>query len=375
MSKEKKKLGFSAHIITVLFVAVGAVCGAIMAQRVFLTDLSGADGLFRLAMLFICFYIAFYAQVIIHEGGHLIFGLISGYRFSSFRIGSLMLIKGTDSRLSIKKFKLAGTGGQCLMSPPELKDGLIPYRLYNLGGSILNLVSAAIFLGLSLLFPEVSLIGTAFLLFAVLGLAFALINGVPLHTPMIDNDGYNAISLGKDPAALYAFYLQLKVNEMQTHNIRLKDMPEEWFELPQKEKLNNPIIAACAVNTASCLIDKGELIEALGLIDSLLSSKTAIVGIHRAMLKNDLIYLKLVLGYDTESIETLLDEQQKKFMCSMKSFPAIIRTGYAVALLYKNDIIAAQKAYDQFSRVSKTYPYKGDLEGERELLQKASEKL
>ena len=36
---------------------------------------------------------AYYLQLILHEGGHLIFGAATGYRFSSFRIGSLMLVK------------------------------------------------------------------------------------------------------------------------------------------------------------------------------------------------------------------------------------------------------------------------------------------
>ena len=36
------------------------------------------------------------------------------------------------------------------MSPPELVDGKMPYVLYNLGGSFLNLIFAAIFLVLGL---------------------------------------------------------------------------------------------------------------------------------------------------------------------------------------------------------------------------------
>ena len=60
---------------------------------------------------------------------------MTGYKFNSFRIFSVILIKQNE-KLKIKNISLAGTGGQCLMSPPELIDGKMPYVLYNLGGVI-----------------------------------------------------------------------------------------------------------------------------------------------------------------------------------------------------------------------------------------------
>ena len=43
--------------------------------------------------LFILIIIGYMVQIIIHEAGHLIFGLLTGYTFVSFRIGSLTIIK------------------------------------------------------------------------------------------------------------------------------------------------------------------------------------------------------------------------------------------------------------------------------------------
>lgn len=78
-------------------------------------------------------YLAIILQIIIHEAGHLIGGILTGYKFSSFRIFNFMFIKEND-KLKLKKLSLAGTGGQCLMSPPEFIEGKVPYILYNLGG-------------------------------------------------------------------------------------------------------------------------------------------------------------------------------------------------------------------------------------------------
>ena len=52
-----------------------------------------AQYLIVLALMLFIAVLAFQMQVIVHEGGHLLFGLLCGYRFLSFRIGSLMLIK------------------------------------------------------------------------------------------------------------------------------------------------------------------------------------------------------------------------------------------------------------------------------------------
>lgn len=47
-----------------------------------------------------CLILAVFVQIILHEGGHLIFGLATGYRFVSFRVGSLTLIKEKESSVS-----------------------------------------------------------------------------------------------------------------------------------------------------------------------------------------------------------------------------------------------------------------------------------
>ena len=95
--------------------------------------------------LFVFIYVAFFFHIIIHEAGHLVFGLLTGYKFSSFRVASFMWLK-EDGKLKLKRLSIAGTGGQCLMTPPDMKDGKMPLVLYNLGGSFLNITLGALFL-------------------------------------------------------------------------------------------------------------------------------------------------------------------------------------------------------------------------------------
>lgn len=55
-------------------------------------------------------------------------------------------------------------------------------------------------------------------------------------------------------------------------------------------------------------------------------------------------------------------------MTSMKEFPSIIRTEYAIALLLDKNISKANKLKKQFIARGKTYPYPADIKSEKELL-------
>ena len=79
-----------------------------------------------------CLVLSFWLQAILHEGGHLVCGLLSGYRFLSFRVGSFTLLR-QNGRLVLRRFYLPGTGGQCLLEPPDGDE--VPFRLYNLWGA------------------------------------------------------------------------------------------------------------------------------------------------------------------------------------------------------------------------------------------------
>ena len=59
-----------------------------------------------------------------------------------------------NGKIKFKKFSLAGTGGQCLMVPPEIVDGKIPVFLYNMGGAFMNIIISLISLVLFFIFTN-----------------------------------------------------------------------------------------------------------------------------------------------------------------------------------------------------------------------------
>lgn len=92
-----------------------------------------------MAISVLSFVVAVAVLVPVHEAGHLVGALLTGYRFVSFRIFNLTFIK-TDGRINIKKFAVAGTGGQCLLMPPDLPLEKVPAGWYNAGGVLANIL-------------------------------------------------------------------------------------------------------------------------------------------------------------------------------------------------------------------------------------------
>src|SRR5574344_975165 len=99
-----------------------------------------------------------------------------------------------DEKIRFKRFSLAGTAGQCLMEPPLPKNVLIPTTIDNLGGILLNVITSCIALGLYFGQFDNELINSMFLVFAIVGFAIALLNGVPMKLSGVSNDGYNAFT-------------------------------------------------------------------------------------------------------------------------------------------------------------------------------------
>ena len=122
--------------------------------------------------------------------GHLVCGLLSGYRFVSFRVFNLTLMRDADNRLRLKRFSVAGTGGQCLLSPPDLPLEDIPVTLYNLGGIIANVL--ALIIALPFLWADLSPLATDLLfIFMITDIFLILMNGIPMQAGGIGNDAYH----------------------------------------------------------------------------------------------------------------------------------------------------------------------------------------
>lgn len=368
--KRKQKSGRMQYLLMLFMIPMGAVCGYFIGQyteRIMNGEKSMPEILLSVLGLFLMIYFSLYLQIIVHEGGHLLFGLMTGYRFSSFRIGSFMWIKQNGS-MQFRRFSLAGTGGQCLMAPPEIKDGTFPYVLYNMGGSLANLFVSILFALLSYFTRDTGILFFFFLITAVTGFTVSLMNAIPLKLDMVNNDGYNALSLGKDPESLRSFWIQLKFSELSTKGIKAQEMPQEWFEMPSPEAMKNSMTAFLSTLACSKLMEEKKFQEAQQAIGELLQMDSAITGLHRRLMTVDLIYCELIGEKRPETLIVLADRKQKKFMKAMKNFPSVQRTEYAWALLFDKDEQKARQIWQAFEKMAVSYPYPTEAASEKELM-------
>jgi hypothetical protein len=351
-------------------VAVGAVVG--LSLGYFIGQSLQLQGSFQEILIFfatvwIGLIIGAFAQIVLHEAGHLLFGLMTGYTFLSFRVGSFMWVK-CEGKIRLRRFSLAGTGGQCLLGPPDVKNGQFPFVLYNLGGSIMNLAVAAIFAGLYTAFPDTQVVSPLCVSIAIIGIMFAAMNGIPLRFQMVNNDGYNAWTLGKNPEALHALWLQLKIHEELTKGIRPKDMRDEWFQMPSAEALKNSMSASIGAIICNRMLDSHDFEKADQAMQTMLETGTGIVGLHRSLLMLDRVYCALITGDHSELLRKMSDKPMQAFIKKMKRFPSVQRTQYAYALLADGDTAEAERIKQRFMKDAEKYPYPAEIESELELM-------
>ena len=365
----------SAFFSGLLMVLLGMALGAAACRELFAAaeDVSFGEYLLRIVWLIVLLLAAFYLQLILHEGGHLVCGLLTGYRFVSFRIGSWM-VQREKGGLHGHRYTLAGTGGQCLLAPPEWKNGTVPYRIYNLGGVLSNLLTAMLSGVLAVQCRDVWAAKVFFEMMALVGMGFALTNGIPLRVQGIANDGANARDLGKDPAALRAFWIQLSINARQAEGVPLREMPAEWFALPT-EGLDNTMVAAQAVLHANRLMDEQRFVETARAIDALEAQDTALLPLYRGMLLCHRLTCALLTGEDAAPLLRRWNSKElKTFRKQMRSFLTILRTEYLVTLLAEKNAAGAEDIRRKFEQRAKTYPYAAETASERALMEMGKQK-
>lgn len=370
----KKKKNYGDIAAKIIMLLTGAVCGIfiIFTMNFFGTLVKGpAAFLLMFAEAMIIMYIASFVQTIIHESGHLIFGLITGYKFVSFRIGHFMFIK-EKGRLKIKLYNVVGTAGQCLMMPPQWNQK-IPYRLYNLGGCIMNAATALFALAAYFAAGAEGFFALCMAMLAVMGLSMALTNGIPMRVGGISNDGMNAALLGKKENTLRAFWLQLYVNGLIAKGERYRNMPREWFRLPEGEELSDPICCAMGVMLYNFCFDMHEFDEAEQTINYMLNAP-GLLDVEKNELLCELLFLRVLRGAPKEEIDSLLTPKLDKYIKATANYVSRRRLAYAYQLLYLKNYSTAQKCLEVFERTAATYPYSAETENEREIIEIVKQK-
>ena len=373
MEKENRKTSFMNKLkdksVPIVIFSVGFIIGILLV--ILAVKLVGIDNITSGLMGAICmlaiFIISFIVQIIIHEAGHLVFGLLSGYDFVSFRVGSVTFIK-ENGKFAIKKFKIKGTAGQCLMMPRDENYKDAPYILYNLGGVLLNALISILAIIIYSLFDFNSVINLILISMFIIGLMIVITNGIPIKMSGITNDGYNVIAIGKSTSIKYYFYIQLKVNGLIYKGMRIKDMPVTWFKLEENCDLNNPLITSIKCLEANYYHDKKEFNKAKECYEDLLNKAPNILGIYESEIKCELLFYEIIGEKRENIINKLYTEELKNYIKATDCYITRKRLMYAYSKIIEKDIDKANKILNEIEVVKNTYPAKGEVESELEII-------
>ena len=330
-------------------------------------SINGVELLLSLLAGVVALIISLLILMTAHEAGHLVCGLLSGYCFVSFRIFNLTFIN-IGGKLRIKRFGIDGTGGQCLLDPPEIPVDRIPTFWYNAGGVLANLLLLCC--ALPLFLTDVNpFVKEGAVIFVLTDVFLILANGIPMKINGCGNDGYNCLKLRHNIRAKEGLTAQLRSNSKIQQGVRPKDMPEEWFTIPEKVDYANPLEVAVPMMAASREIDRQNFKGAREMYEDLYSHRKEIMPLYLKEIACELAFLRLIAG-EKEKAQELLDKDLRKYIETYRRMMSSKeRVIFAIKLILENDRQEAERILDDLRRRSDSYLLQGEVKSDLALME------
>ncbi len=334
-------------------------------HKYFTLDIS--EGLCVFLVAIGAFILSLAILIPIHELGHLVCGLLSGYKFVSYRIFNYTLLKD-NGKFCIKKFSVPGTGGQCLLTPPDLPLEEIPTGLYNFGGVLANIILLLVAVPFFMLDLN-PFVAEALGIFVITDLGMILLNGIPMKAGGIGNDGYNMKLLKRNYLSKKGILNQLRANALIQEGTRPKDMPDQLFSNPQGIDYRNTLEVSIPLMYTSRLIDRMEYDEALTEMEALYSHMDEIMQLYLKEITCELAFLYLRTG-KIEEAAGLLDNDLRKYIESYrKVMSSKERLVIAIAFYLDKNEAEARRLYNCLKERKDEYLLKGEVESDLAILE------
>lgn len=318
-------------------------------------------------------YLSFASAIIVHECGHLIFGLLTGYKFAAIGLAHHLFLR-RDGRVRRFVYKLPGALGFCAMEVPDMKDGSFPFALYLSGGALCNAFFAlvcvfAFAFGIGsgvLFFPH------AFLYPAFVNAYFAIVSILPIKTKFLNTDGKQLFDLLKHKNMRKSFWACEKISATQYRGVKFEDIPSEWFN----ETDDTQSVYAASIRAVRLLAraeTESEPKEVCALIEKELSENHALSGIAKSLLTCMRIYYESIGERNADTLKKLITQTQIDFMKRMKNTPSAIQTEYAYTLLVEKNVCEASRIKARLEKISKKYPFPAEIDTAKKLIARADE--
>ena len=261
--------------------------------------------LLDLALFFVFYFIFIVLGIIIHELGHLVFGLITGYSFCSFRLLFLVWFR-EDDKIKFKKIKNM-LMGQCLMTPPH-DESKFKFVWYNLGGGLFNIAGVIIAIGFTAL-ADISIFTPIPLAAITANASLAISSLIPLNF-YVPNDGKNIKTALQSKEARRGFFLMFLTNSETATGKRYRDFDSEVFFVEETADFDNYMIAFIVMCEAARLYDMGEYDKSVEQYSRL--NIDNLQTFYKNSIKLEILYYYIVHRPDFEKAKILYNDKQMK---------------------------------------------------------------
>lgn len=310
-------------------------------------------------------FVNVYLHILIHELGHLVAGLASGYTFMLFRIGSFGIIR-EEHRFKTITFGMSGTMGQCLMNPPESgeKRG---FRLYLSGGVAANLMTSLGAMMIYFITPSNYL-----LLFAFIGLTAGIMNGIPIGF----NDGKVLSKLSKSPVAQDQFYQQLKWNgQFVRYNKTYSEVADDEKIINAREPITEQLNVYTKLIEMNALLEQKRFEEAYKELSELYGQIGDIIVPYQSEILREYLFCLLTGDKATAGlVDEILSNRLFKEHLKRKQVD-VFRIKSVIAYFIDNDRQAAEKQLSLATEYLDKAPAFADKELNRILLDHLKETM
>ena len=307
-------------------------------------------------------------QIIIHEGGHLVAGLFMGYRFVSFRVFSFTLVR-QEGRFRLRRFSLGGTGGQCLMAPPDKPVDQIDTRWYNLGGVLANVLVAGVALTLFVVCDLPMWAGTWMLMMAIIGVIYALLNGWPMKIGGIGNDGYNLMHLEKMPDDKRLLIQMLDCNARIQEGLLPKDLPAEYFGPQGEIDWGDGLQANWQMMVVAHMENLHQWDEAYKLLSEGINARGKMPDLFWMETACEMVFVCLATGRTDVAQRLYTPSLQNYVKTYSRTQSSKQRIAFAVALLMMGRHEEASQMLDALKMNRHEYLLQGEVEMDIELME------
>lgn len=244
-----------------------------------------------------------------------------------------------------------------------------------LGGALADLAAGCLFGGLYWLWPRVPLLSAALLSLALASLCFGLFHIVPMKRGSAANGSMMALQQRRHPAARRSLWMLMKVNAQSVAGVRLRDMPEEWFDVPADEDMAAfPVCAQAGAVAVKRVVEKRDYDGARSLFARLAKPGVALSPLNRYDVVNDQMIAELLTENRAGVVDSLLSDGQKDYLFHYGENLSVMCMNYMLALLHEKDAGKAEEIKARFDRVSPKAVYRSNVSRAKEMMELARRK-